>query len=200
MANKSLKGTRTLDNLMKAFSGESQARNRYNMFSEVARSQGYMKIAEIFDATAQNERIHAKIFYEHVIAGLEGEEFPVAININADYPVALNDTYANLMAAAMGENEEWSELYPEFSRIADEEGFPKVAASFRMIVDIEKHHEERYLVLAQNVKNDKVFKKSDSTLWKCMCCGYIHEAPSAPVICPVCKQPQAYFELYCERF
>lgn len=200
MAGKSLKGTKTLENLMKAFAGESQARNRYTFFAEVAEEQGYIKISEVFRETADNEKVHAQIFYDHLVEGLEGEEFPVPIAVHADYPVALRDTHHNLLAAAKGENEEWTELYPEFAKIADAEGFPKVGASFRMIVDIEKDHEERYLKLAENVEKEKVFKKEENTLWKCMCCGYIHEAESAPKMCPVCKKPQAYFMLHCENF
>ena len=200
MAEKSLKGTRTLGNLIKAFAGESQARGRYNMFAEVAEREGFMRIAEVFNETADNERIHVKIFYDHAVAGLEGEEFPVALHVDADYPVVMGNTYTNLVAAAMGENEEWTELYPEFARIADEEGFPKVAASFRMIVDIEKDHEERYRTLAEHVKAETVFKREDKELWKCMCCGYIFDGSAAPNICPVCKQPKAFFKLHCERF
>ncbi len=200
MAEKSLKGTKTLGNLIKAFAGESQARGRYNMFAAVAEKEGFMRIAEVFNETAENERIHAKVFFDHAVAGLEGEEFPVALHVDADYPVIMGDTYTNLKAAASGENEEWTALYPEFAKIADEEGFPKVAASFRMIAAIEKDHEERYSTLAEHVKSETVFKRDEKELWKCMCCGYIFEGTAVPAACPVCKQPKAFFKVHAEKF
>lgn len=200
MAGKPLKGTKTIENLMKAFAGESQARNRYNFYEKVAREEGYKKIAEIFAETAHNEHIHAKIFFEHLIEGLEGEEFPVALNVNGDYPVGKSDTEFNLKAAAMGENEEWTILYPKFAKVADEEGFPKVAASFRMITGIEKHHDERYTELYNKVREDKIFKKDEKTMWQCMACGYIFEGAAAPEVCPVCKEPKSHFMLFCEKF
>lgn len=198
MAN--FRESKTYKNLMKAFAGESQARNRYTFYSEKAVEEGFLKISEIFKETADNERVHANIFFDHLLDNLKGEELPHPIEIQAGYPVAFGSTYDNLKAAAMGENEEWTELYPEFAKIADEEGYSKVAASFRMIAKIEKHHEERYLALAERVKEDTVFKKDETSLWKCMACGYIHESFEAPSICPVCKKPKSFFEVHCEVY
>lgn len=198
---KSLKGTKTLENLMKAFAGESQARNRYTLFADVASEEGYDQIAELFIETAENELVHAEIFYNHVLDGMEDEPAPFTVNIEASYPAVLGCTYDNLKAAAMGENEEWTQLYPEFAQIADDEGFPEVAASFRMISKVEEKHEKRYEKLAENVDKCKVFEKDEEgTDWKCRVCGYIHTGKSAPKICPVCKVEQGYFEKFCENY
>ncbi|AHM55391.1 rubrerythrin [Peptoclostridium acidaminophilum DSM 3953] len=198
---KSLKGTKTLENLMKAFAGESQARSRYTYFADVASEEGYDHIAEIFIETAENELVHADIFYNHMLDGMEDEQTPFTVNIEASYPAVLGCTYDNLKAAAMGENEEWTQLYPEFAQIAESEGFPEVAASFRMISKVEERHEKRYEKLAENVDKCKVFEKDEEdTAWKCRVCGYIHSGKSAPKICPVCKVEQGYFEKFCENY
>ncbi|OPJ54713.1 rubrerythrin [Alkalithermobacter paradoxus] len=197
---KSLKGTQTLENLMKAFAGESQARNRYTFYAEEAMNEGYDQIAELFIETADNEKVHAEIFFNHIKNGLEGEEFPYPVDIKATYPIAIDSTLENLKAAAMGENEEWDKLYPEFADIAEKEGFKEIATSFRMIAKVEAKHEERFLKLAKNVDEDKVFKKDTKVEWKCRVCGYIHGGESAPKICPTCKVEQEYFEMHCENY
>ena len=196
---KSLKGTKTAENLLKAFAGESQARNRYTFYASVADKEGFKQIKNIFIETADNEKEHAKRFYKLLVAGLDGE-LPTAIGITADFPVALGTTLENLKAAAAGENEEWSDLYPEFAKVTDEEGFPEIAATFRMIAKVEKHHEERYKKLADNVANGLVFKKNEKVVWKCGNCGYIHEGNEAPDKCPACAHPQSYFELNTEPY
>lgn len=184
----SIKGTQTEKNLLKAFAGESQARNRYQMFSKVADKEGYKQIAKFFLETAENERVHAEKFFSF----LEGGD----LEITAVYPAGkVGTTLENLKAAAMGENEEWTELYPEFSRIAKEEGFPKVAAAFDFIAKCEVEHENRYNKLAENIEKGLVFKKEESVRWKCDKCGYVHEGDSAPDVCPTCQHPQAHFEL-----
>ncbi|MBN2221806.1 MAG: rubrerythrin family protein [Vallitaleaceae bacterium] len=194
---KSLKGTKTAENLMKAFAGESQARNRYSYYSSIAKKEGFVQISNIFQETAENEKEHAKRFFKFLNADLQGE----MIEINgASFPVGLSDTATNLKAAASGENEEWSELYPTFASVADEEGFPEVAAAFRMIAQVEKHHEERYLRLAKNIEESKVFEKDEQTMWKCGNCGFIHIGTSAPELCPACIHPKSYFELLCDNF
>lgn len=196
---KSLKGTKTAENLLKAFAGESQARNRYTYYSSVADKEGYKQIKNIFIETADNEKEHAKRFYKFLLEGF-CDELPAAIEINAMYPVAQGTTLENLKAAASGENEEWTELYPSFAKIADEEGFPEIAVAFRMIASAEKSHETRYNKLAENVENDKVFKREEKVLWKCGNCGYVHEGPTAPDKCPACVHPQSYFEVFVENY
>lgn len=193
---KSLKGTRTAENLMKAFAGESQARNRYTYYSSVAKKEGYVQISSLFLETADNEKEHAKRFFKFLNEELNGE----VVEITATFPVGLGDTKANLLAAAAGENEEWTELYPEFADIADEEGFPKVAAVFRKIAEVEKHHEARYRKLAENIENGMVFKKNEVVQWKCNNCGYIHTGEEAVQLCPACAHPQAYFEILAENY
>jgi rubrerythrin len=189
----SLKGTKTEQNLLKAFAGESQARNRYTMFSKIAKKEGYEQIAALFLETAENELEHAKIFFRHLEGGM--------VEITASYPAGIEGTTSeNLLAAAEGEMEEWTELYPEFAKIADEEGFPKVAASFRQISKIEKEHEERYRKLLQNLNDDIVFKGEEETVWICRKCGHIHVGKRAPGICPVCDHPRAYFERRVENY
>lgn len=194
MIMKSLKGTRTAENLLKAFAGESQARNRYTFYSSVADKEGYKQIKNIFLETADNEKEHAKRFFKFLLEGFKGE-LPTTVKITADYPVAQGTTLENLKAAAAGENEEWADLYPAFADVADEEGFPEIVVAFRMIASVEKHHEERYKKLADNVANNAVFKKEQKVVWKCGNCGYIHEGSEAPDKCPACAHPQAYFEL-----
>lgn len=196
---KSLKGTKTLENLMKSFAGESQARNRYNYYASIAGKEGYKQIEAIFAETADNEKEHAKRFFKFALAGLEGE-IPADVDISATYPVAMGTTLENLKYAAAGENEEWSALYPEFAKVAEIEGFGDIATAFRMIAKVEKHHEERYRKLAANMEEGKVFKKDSSTSWICRNCGYVHEGSSAPEICPACAHPQAYFELLKENY
>lgn len=185
---------------MKAFAGESQARTRYTYYASVAKKEGYNQIQAIFLETAENEKEHAKVFYKHIDKGLGGTAQGVPIEITAQYPVAYGNTEDNLRAAAAGEREEWSDLYQNFADVAEAEGFKDVATSFRMIARVEKHHEERYLKLAENVAKGEVFKKSEKVLWKCNNCGYVHEGTVAPDICPACQHPQAHFELLCDNF
>jgi len=195
----SLKGTKTAENLLKAFAGESQARNRYTYYASAADKEGYKQIKNIFIETADNEKEHAKRFYKFLLEGFKGE-LPAMIEIKADFPIAQGNTLDNLKAAAGGENEEWSDLYPAFAKVADEEGFPEVAAAFKMIASAEKRHETRYNKLADNVQNNKVFKKDSPGQWKCGNCGYVHEGDSAPEICPACLHPKDYFEVFVENY
>ena len=196
---KSLKGTKTLENLMKAIAGESQARNRYNWYASIASKEGYRQIEAIFNETADNEKEHAKRFFKLALEGMKGE-IPADVDIAATYPLAMGTTQENLKFAAAGENEEWTALYPEFAKVADIEGFPEVAIAFRMILTVEKHHEERYRKLISNIAEGKVFRKDQPMYWICRNCGYIHEGASAPEICPSCIHPQAYFEIFKENY
>ncbi len=196
---KNLKGTKTAENLLKAFAGESQARNRYTYYASVADKEGYKQIRNIFIETADNEKEHAKRFYKFLLAGFEGA-LPTVIEINAAYPVAQGTTLDNLKAAADGENEEWADLYPSFADDADREGFPEIALAFRNIASAEKRHEARYQKLAGNIEKGQVFKKDDKALWKCGNCGYVHEGSEAPAECPACIHPQAHFELFTEAY
>ncbi len=196
---KSLKGTKTAENLLKAFAGESQARNRYTYYASVADKEGYKQIKSIFIETADNEKEHAKRFYKFLLEGLQGE-LPAMIEITAGFPVAQGTTLDNLKAAASGENEEWADLYPAFAKVAEEEGFPEVAAAFKMIASAEKRHETRYNKLAQNIEEGKVFKKDEKVLWKCGNCGYVHEGVGALDKCPACVHPQSYFEVFVETY
>ncbi|WP_461205344.1 rubrerythrin [Clostridium sp. DL1XJH146] len=192
----SLKGSKTAENLLKSFAGESQARNRYTFYASVAKKEGYVQISNIFEETADNEKEHAERFFKFL-----KEDFSLeALEITASYPVALGDTKLNLLAAANGEKEEWDELYPEFAKIADEEGFKEIAAVYRSIASVEKHHEERYRSLLDNVENNKVFEKEEEIEWKCGNCGFIHKGKKAPGVCPACAHPQAYFEVLCDNF
>ncbi|NLJ40191.1 MAG: rubrerythrin family protein [Clostridiales bacterium] len=196
---KSLKGTKTAENLMKAFAGESQARNRYFLYAGVAGKEGFKQIEEIFLETADNERIHANRFFRFLVAGFEGE-LPTSVNIDADYPVALGNTYENLKAAAAGEHEEWSDLYPSFAEQAKEEGFPEVAVAFTMIAKAEVSHETRFLKLAENVDKGLVFQKEEETEWICRKCGYIHKGVKAPEVCPTCLHKQPHFQVFKETY
>ncbi|EKE04656.1 MAG: hypothetical protein ACD_20C00033G0006 [uncultured bacterium] len=189
---KSLKGTKTEHNLMAAFAGESQARNRYTYYASVAKKECYEQISAIFIETADNEKEHAKRFFKF----LEGNN----VEIKATYPSTFGNTIENLQAAATGEHEEWELLYPEFARIAKEEGFPEVAVAFSKIAEVEKHHEERYLKLHENVKNGMVFKKGTEAEWKCRNCGYIHKGKETPELCPACVHPKAFFEVSIENY
>jgi len=191
--NKSIKGTETEKNLLKAFAGESQARNRYTYFAGAARKAGYEQIAAIFLETAENEKEHAKVFFKH----LEGGE----VEITAAYPAGvIGDTRANLEAAANGEKMEWSDLYASFEKTARAEGFPDVAASFKQIAEVESFHEKRYRKLAANIDAGQVFKKPAPVKWHCINCGYVHEGPEAPAVCPACKHPRAYYEVLAENY
>ncbi len=191
--SKSLKGTKTEQNLLKAFAGESQARNRYTYFASQARKDGFMQIANIFEETAFNEKEHAKVFFNY----LEGGD----VEIVAAYPAGMiKDTKTNLEEAAAGEKMEWTSLYQEFSRIAKEEGFPEVANSFDQISRVEKFHEARYRKLISNLADSQVFKKKDKTKWHCTNCGYVYEGNEAPKICPACQHPQSYYEVLAENY
>jgi rubrerythrin len=193
---KQLKGSRTAENLLKSFAGESQARMRYTFYAKTAGKEGFKQIEEIFLETAENERMHAKLFYQHLVAEMNGEP----LEIRAAYPVALDTTVRNLEYAAGGEHEEWSALYPEFARVAEEEGFPQVAATYKKIALVEKRHETRYRKLLDNVKNKTVFQKQQKVAWKCRVCGMIIESDQAPEKCPVCDHPQGDFEVFIENY
>jgi rubrerythrin len=183
-----VKGTETEKNLLKAFAGESQARNRYTYSASAARKEGYRQIEALFIETAENEREHAKRFFKF----LEGGD----LEIQATYPAGkIGTTLENLKAAAAGENEEWTDLYPTFAAKAKEEGLAEVAAAFTMIAKAEKEHEERFLKLAENVEKGTVFRKESAVRWKCRNCGYVHEGPEAPAMCPACLHPQEHFEI-----
>ena len=194
---KSLKGSKTAENLMKSFAGECQARTRYTYYSSIAKKEGFVQIANIFLETAEQEKEHAKKFYKF----LKDDFVDEAIEIQASYPVSFHsETVKNLHAAASGENEEWTELYPKFAEVAEEEGYPEVAIIYKKITEVEKHHEARYKKLAKNIEEDKVFKKDETVLWKCINCGYIYEGEEAPAACPACAHPQGYFEILAENY
>ena len=185
---KSIKGTKTEQNLLKAFAGESQARMRYDYFAKQAKKEGLEQIASLFEETAINEKAHAKRFFKFLEGG--------PVEITAAYPAGkIGTTLENLKAAADGENEEWTELYPEFAKIAEEEGFKEVANAFKLIAKVEKEHEERYRTLYNNLEAGKVFERNDNIYWKCRNCGYVHEGKKAPKMCPACEHPQSYFEI-----
>lgn len=191
--SKSIKGTETEKNLLKAFAGEAQARNRYTYFSGVAKKEGLVQIADIFEETANQEKEHAKRFWKF----LEGGN----VEITATYPAGVSsNTLDNLKAAAEGENEEWSDLYPAFAKIAREEGFPEIAKAFEMISIAEKQHEKRYRDLYNNLMEGKVFKRNEKVVWRCRNCGFLHEGTDAPELCPACLHPQAHFELLGENW
>ncbi|MGH4052928.1 MAG: rubrerythrin [Clostridium sp.] len=193
-----LKGTKTAENLLKSFAGESQARNRYTFYASIAKKEGYVQIQNIFTETAGNEKEHAERFFKFLAnSDLNGDA--VVIN-DAGYPVFLGDTKGNLLAAAAGENEEWTTLYPQFAKDAKEEGFSDIAFVYTKISEVEKKHEERYIKLAKNIEDGTVFKKAEKTLWKCTNCGYISEGKEAPEICPACAHPKAYFEILAENY
>ena len=190
---KSIKGTKTEQNLLKAFAGESQARNRYTYFASAARKEGFEQIANIFIETAENEKEHAKLFFK----ALEGGD----LEITATYPAgAIKDTKTNLGEAAAGENMEWTTIYADFSKTAKDEGFPEVARTFEQVAKVEKFHESRYRRLINNIVNGEVFKKKQATKWHCINCGYVFEGAEAPKECPACKHPQAFYEVLAENF
>ena len=184
---KSLKGTQTEQNLLKAFAGESQARTRYTFFASVAKKEGYEQIAAVFMETAEQEKEHAKRFFKF----LEGGD----VTITATYPAGkIGTTTENLLAAAMGENEEWSEAYPHMAEVAQQEGFPTIAVAFREIAKVEAMHEERYRTLLGRVEAGQVFEREEAIEWQCRNCGYVYTGKAAPKTCPACLHPQAYFE------
>ena len=177
---KELKGTKTERNLQEAFAGESQARNKYTYYASKARKEGYEQIAALFEETAQNEKEHAKMWFKEL--------------------GGIGDTAANLAAAADGENYEWTDMYDDFAKTAEEEGFKALAAKFRMVGEIEKHHEERYRALLKNVETAQVFEKSEVKVWECRNCGHIVVGTKAPEVCPVCAHPKSYFEVHAENY
>ena len=177
-----LKGSKTYENLMTAFAGESQARNKYTYFASKAKKEGYEQIAAIFEETANNEKEHAKMWFKE----LNGGEVP--------------DTISNLKVAADGENYEWTDMYDEFAKVAEEEGFKTIAAKFRMVGEIEKHHEERYRKLLKNIEDEVVFSSDGDKVWICRNCGHVVIGKKAPGICPVCNHPQSYFEIKAENY
>lgn len=190
---KSLKGTQTEKNLLASFAGESQARNRYSFFASKAKKEGYEQISAIFQETADNEKEHAKVFFKH----LQGDD----VEITAMYPAGVIGTTAeNLLAAAEGEKMEWGTIYPDFAEIAEKEGFPEVAISFREIAKVEAYHERRYRKLVENIHKKKVFKKEKKVKWKCRNCGYVIECDEAPNKCPACQHPQSYYEIWTENY
>ena len=183
-----LQGSQTEKNLLKSFAGESQARNRYTFFASQARKEGYEQIAAMFLETAEQEKAHAKTFFKF----LEGGE----VEITATFPAGvIGTTEENLKASAQGENEEWTDLYPAFAKIADEEGFSQIAAKWRAIATVEAAHEARYRKLLENIQTNSVFKKPEETTWQCRECGFLHFAHSAPNICPSCDHPQAFYQM-----
>jgi rubrerythrin len=190
---KSLKGTKTEKNLLAAFAGESQARNRYTYFASVAKKEGYEQIAAIFIDTADNEKEHAKRFFKL----LEGGE----VTIGATYPAGpIGSTAENLLEAANGERMEWTKLYADFEKTAREEGFEEIAIQFKEIAEVEEQHEGRYRKLLQNIKEGKVFSKDEVVKWHCRNCGYVHEGQIAPNKCPACAHPQSYYEILAENY
>ena len=191
METLNLKGTQTATNLMKAFAGESQAYQRYMLFAETARREGYMKMAEIFELTAANEQAHAKRFYMFLVNGGLNHG---AITIEADFPVSCGTTQENLLSASQGEHEEWSTLYKEAADMAEKEGFQTVAAAYKAIAKVEEYHEQRYLKLKEQMDQDEVFKRTEKIQWICMVCGYVHEGYEAPKICPSCNHAQSYYK------
>lgn len=191
MENK-LEGTRTQQCLINSFAGESQARNRYTYFASIAKKEGFEQISAIFQETADNEKEHAKLFYKHLGSG--------RAKVNGEYPFMLGTTLENLKHAAAGEHEEWTDLYLNSAKIAEEEGFVEIANTFYQVLEVEKHHEARYLILAENIESNLVFKKTLEAEWKCRNCGRTIKNIEAPVVCPTCLHPQAYFELLCDNF
>ena len=189
----SLKGTRTERNLLAAFAGESQARNRYTYFASVARKEGYEQVAAVFIETADNEKEHAEMFFKQ----LEGGD----VEITATYPAGvIGDTAANLEAAADGERMEWTAIYQDFAAVAREEGLKRAATVFTEIAEVEEQHEKRYRKLLANVAGGTVYRRDTVVSWKCRNCGYVHEGTDAPKVCPACAHSQAYYELLCENY
>jgi len=188
-----IKGTKTERNLLTAFAGESQARNRYTFFASQAKKEGYEQIAAVFIETAENEKEHAKRIFKF----LEGGD----VKIEASFPAGvIGNTVENLKSAARGENYEHTQMYPEFAKVAEEEGFEEIANVLRAIAVAEKYHERRFLSLLENIEKDRVFKRSENVKWRCRNCGYVHEGVEAPRECPACGHPKAYFEMYFENY
>ncbi|MFA4984517.1 MAG: ferritin family protein [Candidatus Omnitrophota bacterium] len=191
--SKTIRGTRTEKNLLAAFAGESQARNRYTYFASIAKKEGFQQISDIFIETAENEKEHAKVFFKF----LEGGD----VEITASYPAGqLQDTKANLEAAAAGENLEWTAIYSDFSKTAKDEGFPEIARAFEQVSKVEKFHEARYRKLISNIAAGEVFKKKAPVKWHCINCGYVIESAEAPRECPACKHPQSFYEVLAENY
>jgi rubrerythrin len=190
---KSIKGTLTEQNLLKAFAGESQAKNRYTFYAKQAKKEGYEQIAALFMETALQEEQHAKRFFKFLEGGM--------VEITASFPAGIiGDTHDNLHDAAEGEHEEWADLYPEFARIAEEEGFKQIATAFKAIAKVEAEHEKRYLKLLKNLENNQVFERDEKVKWVCRKCGFVHESKKAPENCPACQHPKAYFEIMPENY
>jgi len=188
-----LKGSKTEKNLMSAFAGESQARNRYTYYASKAKKEGFRQISEIFEETSNQEREHAKRLFKFMPGG--------EVEIAGVFPSGtIGDTIDNLKAAASGENHEWTQMYPEFAEVAREEGFKEIADVFTAIAVAEKQHEKRYLALARNIADNTVFKKEKKVVWRCLNCGYLHEGEEAIAVCPACAHPQAHFELLKENY
>lgn len=187
-----LENSETLNCLVNAFAGESQARNRYTIYAKIAKKEGFEKISEIFLATAENEREHAKLFYKHIPNKHH--------TVNASYPFFIGNTYENLISASKGEKEEWEIVYKNFAQVAKADGFDEISALFTNIIEIEKRHSHRFEMLAEEVKQKTFFKKEEVTQWVCRKCGHTHIGKEAPCICPVCEHEQAYFEQFCEKF
>ena len=189
----SLKGTKTEQNLLKAFAGESQARNRYTFFASKAKKEGYVQIQNIFLETAANEKEHAEVFFKHLEGGM--------LEIVATYPAGkIGSTSENLLASAEGEAEEWGVLYPNFAKTAEEEGFPKIAESFTEIAEVEEGHEKRYRTLLANVEAGTVFNRDEEVGGHCINCGYVHHGKEAPEICPACKHGREYYQLHVPNY
>lgn len=189
----SIKGSKTEQNLLKSFAGESQAARRYRMFAKAAQKEGYEQIAAIFNETADQEDQHSKVFFNFLEGGM--------LEITASYPAGVVGTTAeNLEAAANGEKEEWTDLYPEFAKVAEEEGFKKIATAFKLIATVEKKHEDRYRKLHKNMTSGKVFEKETEVEWTCRKCGYTHKGKKALKNCPCCDHPQAFFEVKAENY
>ncbi len=188
--------SKTRNNLIAAFAGESQARNRYTYYAEIAGREGFKLIEEIFLETADNEKIHAKLYFDHLVKRSNDS----MVKVEADYPVALADTAFNLQAAAQGEHDEWSDIYPSMAKVAKEEGFDDIARTYERISQVEERHEERYLKLLKEVKEGTFFKKPGKVKWKCRICGHIIESSEVPPKCPVCKYGGENFELFVENY
>ncbi|MEO0021034.1 MAG: rubrerythrin [candidate division WOR-3 bacterium] len=188
-----LKGSRTEKNIITAFAGESQARNRYTYFASKARDEGYIQIAQIFEETANQEKEHAKRLFKLLEGGM--------VEVKAEFPAGIiGSTAENLKAAADGEHYEWSQMYPEFAQVAEQEGFGNIAAIFRAIAVAEKQHEKRYQELKENIERGRVFRREKPVVWRCINCGYLHEGTEAPEVCPSCAHPQGYFEILGENW
>jgi len=188
-----LKGSRTEKNLLASFAGESQARNRYTFFTSAAKKEGYEQIASLFQETADNEKEHAELFFKYLKGG--------TVEIQAAYPAGvIGATSENLREAAVGEKLEWGTIYPNFAKVAEEEGFKDVAKTFRGVAEVERYHEIRFLKLLSNVEQKTTFKKDTSIKWKCRNCGFVYEGREVPSKCPVCQHAQSYFEVWCENY